>query len=154
MNNEPYFAQYDIRITQYGSIKIERLCKTKPIFGKPEMNLNHYKIKDYRSNLRLLKMEKQSQTKPILSRATIQLLTDFLIDLLDCYPLDAVSGVVTVGLEPPAIGVNSYHAFVSLIWLDSCGIGRPEYQNDRHTQGSGDMAWSGVAAHNQSCIFQ
>jgi len=24
-------AQYDIRITQYGSIKIERLCKTNPI---------------------------------------------------------------------------------------------------------------------------
>jgi hypothetical protein len=30
-------AQYDIRITQYGSIKIEQLCKTNPIFGTLKM---------------------------------------------------------------------------------------------------------------------
>jgi hypothetical protein len=27
-------TQYDIRITQYGSIKIEQLCETNPIFQK------------------------------------------------------------------------------------------------------------------------
>jgi hypothetical protein len=53
MNNEPYFAQYDIRITQYGSIKIERLCKTNPISEESKMNLNHYMTNDYENKSEL-----------------------------------------------------------------------------------------------------
>ena len=45
-----------------------KLCQTKPIFRKPKINLSHYKIKDYMNNLRLLKMQKQSQTNPIQSQ--------------------------------------------------------------------------------------
>jgi hypothetical protein len=37
VSNFSYFAQYDIRITQYGSIKIEQLCKTNPISQQPKM---------------------------------------------------------------------------------------------------------------------
>jgi hypothetical protein len=68
MNNDLYFTQYDIRTTQYGSISIEQLCKTNPIFAAPKMNPNHYITEDYENNLRLLKMQKQSQTKPNLQR--------------------------------------------------------------------------------------
>jgi len=57
-------AQYDMRITQYGSIKIERLCKTNPIFKKPKMNLNHYTTNDYKNNSSPLTMENQTQSKP------------------------------------------------------------------------------------------
>jgi hypothetical protein len=60
-------AQYDIRITQYGSIKIERLCKTNPISEKPKMNLNHYTTKNYENKSGLLTMEKQTQSNPICS---------------------------------------------------------------------------------------
>jgi hypothetical protein len=49
------------------SIKNNKLCKTNPISEMPKMNLTNYMTKDYVNNLRLLKMEKQSQTKPILS---------------------------------------------------------------------------------------
>jgi hypothetical protein len=60
-------AQYDIRITQYGSIKIERLCKTNPISEKLKMNLTFYSTKDYENKSGLLTPGKQTQSNPILS---------------------------------------------------------------------------------------
>jgi len=61
-------AQYDIRITQYGSIKIERLCKTNPISKKPKMKLNHYTTNDYENKSGLLPTEKQTQSNPIANQ--------------------------------------------------------------------------------------
>jgi hypothetical protein len=52
-------------VAENQSIKNNKLCKTNPIFRKPKMNLSHYTTKDYVNNLRLLKMAKQTQTKPI-----------------------------------------------------------------------------------------
>jgi hypothetical protein len=60
-------VQYDIRITQYGSIKIEQLCKTNPISEKPKMNLTLYSTKDYEHKLPLRTLGKQTQSNPILS---------------------------------------------------------------------------------------
>jgi hypothetical protein len=65
--NFSYFTQYDIRITQYGSIKIERLCETKPIFGKPKMNLTLYSTMTNNKKQRTMNYSKQSQTNPIYS---------------------------------------------------------------------------------------
>ena len=48
-----------------GSIKNNKLCETKPIFGMPKMNLNRYMTDDYNNKSPLLAMPKQSQTKPI-----------------------------------------------------------------------------------------
>jgi hypothetical protein len=70
-NNEPYFAQYDIRITQYGSIKIEQLCKTNPISEKPKIDLNNYMTKDYENEPRLRTPGKQTQSNPILSAVAL-----------------------------------------------------------------------------------
>jgi hypothetical protein len=43
-------------------------CETNPIFEKSKMNLTNYIISSYSNNLRLLKIEKQSQTKPKFTR--------------------------------------------------------------------------------------
>jgi hypothetical protein len=43
-------------------------CQTNPIFEKSKMNLTNYIISSYSNNLRLLKIEKQSQTKPKFTR--------------------------------------------------------------------------------------
>jgi hypothetical protein len=65
-------AQYDIRITQYGSIKIERLCKTKPICWILKRTLAPLKQ-------RIMKMNdfagavknKPNQTQPVVSLSNL-----------------------------------------------------------------------------------
>ena len=50
-----------------GSIKNNKLCKTKPISEKPKMNLYSYTTKTYDNKSGLLTMEKQTPSKPICS---------------------------------------------------------------------------------------
>jgi hypothetical protein len=54
-------------VAEIQSIKNNKLCKTKPIFRKPKMNLSHYKTKDYERKLPPSTPGKQTQTKPILN---------------------------------------------------------------------------------------
>jgi hypothetical protein len=65
-NIEPYFAQYDIYITQYGSIKIERLCKTNPISEKPKMIIILAITETCNNEQRTANYSKQTQSNPIL----------------------------------------------------------------------------------------
>ena len=44
--------------------KITKLCKTKPIFETPKMNLTNYMTKAYDNNSPLLKVQKRSQNEP------------------------------------------------------------------------------------------
>jgi len=46
------------------SIKITKLCKTKPIFETPKMNPTNYMTKAYDNNSPLLKVQKRSQNEP------------------------------------------------------------------------------------------
>jgi hypothetical protein len=48
-----------------GSIKIERLCETNPIFKTPKMNLNPCLTMDYENKPPLQTPEKQTQSNPI-----------------------------------------------------------------------------------------
>jgi hypothetical protein len=43
-----------------------KLCQTKPILGKPKMNITSVQITSYHSPVTLYHYEKQTQTKPIL----------------------------------------------------------------------------------------
>jgi len=64
-----FFACLGVAISEAGSIKNNKLCKTKPIYEEPKMTLNHYITKDYENKSGLLTREKQTQTNPI-SKAT------------------------------------------------------------------------------------
>jgi hypothetical protein len=48
------------------SIKNNKLCKTNPISRNPERSLNICYMKDYKNKSGLLKMEKQTQSNPIV----------------------------------------------------------------------------------------
>jgi hypothetical protein len=45
--------------------------RNEPNFREIKMNLTNYIISSYNNNLRLLKMEKQSQTKPKFTRRSL-----------------------------------------------------------------------------------
>jgi hypothetical protein len=68
--NFSYFAQYDIRITQYGSIKIERLCKTKPISKTPKMVVTAVYTMTNNKKQRTANYSKQSQMPLGMAYAT------------------------------------------------------------------------------------